>query len=262
MIRPALSTALAGVMLALACAARGDEVTRTPQALAQQTLNPLAYSLSVPVALSIGFGPHGDTRPTLSIQPLIPLPLTENWRLVTRSNLGIVHLPALDEATGLGDLDVSAFLTPARAGHWVWGVGPIVQLPTATDPALGTGKWSAGPTAVLVHVAGPWVNGILVSHLWSFAGSRGRQDVSLTQMELQVAYTHASGWYVQTNPTISYDWRAPSQQAWTIPVGLDVGRTFAVGARGISVQLGAYYNVEKPSGSPGWVLQTQISWTY
>lgn len=262
MIRPALSAVLAGTVLALTCAARAEEITGTAQSVAQQTLNPLAYSINLPVALTFGLGPDGDTQPTLSVQPLIPLRLTEHWRLVTRANLEVVHLPAPEGPTGLGDIDVSVFLTPARAGEWVWGVGPILQLPTATDTALGTGKWSAGATAVLVYVAGPWVNGILVSHLWSFAGPRRRQDVSLTQMELQLAYTHASGWYVLTNPTLSYDWQAPRRQAWTIPIGVDVGKTFTVGSRGMSLQVGAYYNVERPAGVPQWVLQTQLSWVY
>jgi len=50
----------------------------------------------------------------------------------------------------------SVFLSPARTGDWTWGIGPILQLPTATDEALGTGKWSAGPTLGLVYSAGPW----------------------------------------------------------------------------------------------------------
>ena len=109
---------------------------------------------------------------------------------------------------------------------------------------------------------GPWVNGILVSHLWSFAGRGSREDVSLTQVEVEFSYTFSNDWYIQTSPTFSHDWNAPSGERWVIPIGVDVGRTFTIGSQGITVQIGAYYNVKKPTGAPEWVLNTQLSWLY
>src|SRR5262245_1846989 len=189
MSRLIFSVTLCRLVLAAASAfpVRGQEAGGAPGTLAQQKLNPLAYSINLPATLSLGFGvgPHRDTEPTLNFQPRVPLGLTEDWRIVTRSNLSIIHVPAPEDVTGLGDIDVSLFLTPAKTAKWVWGAGPIFQFPTATDTALGTGRWSAGPTAALLYVDGPWVNGILVSHLWSFAGPSSRQDVSLTQIEVQ-----------------------------------------------------------------------------
>jgi len=127
---------------------------------------------------------------------------------------------------------------------------------------LGTRKWSAGPTAALLYVDGPWVNGVLVSHLWSFAGSANRQGVSLTQLEVQVSYTFQNDWYIQTNPTLSYDWRAPAGQDWTIPVGIDVGKVFSIGSHGLSVQAGTYYNVKRPDEASRWLLRAQLSWVF
>ena len=183
-------------------------------------------------------------------------------RFLTRSSLSILHVHDPQELTGLGDLDISLFVTPAHATTWVWAVGPIFEFPTATDLTLGTGKWSAGPTAGLVYVNGPWVNGIVASHLWSFAGPRTRDDVSLTQIEVLLSYTFANDWYVQTNPTMSHDWRAPRGQGWEIPVGADIGRSFKIGAHSVSLQIGAYYNVKRPAGTAEWSLETQISWVH
>jgi hypothetical protein len=256
------SVTLSCLVLATACAARAGEDGGAPGTLAQQKLNPLAYTINLPAMLSLGFEPHRDAQPTLNFQPRIPLGLTEDWRIVTRSNVPIIHLPEPEESTGLGDIDTSLFLTPAKAGKWVWGVGPIVQFPAATDTGLGTGKWSAGPTAALLYVDGPWVNGILVSHLWSFAGPSNRADVSLTQIEVQLSYTFSNDWYIQTAPTISHDWHAPSGQRWVIPIGADTGRAFKIGSHEMSLQIGAYYSVKKPAGAAEWVLQTQISWLY
>jgi hypothetical protein len=232
------------------------------ESLAQHKLNPLAHSLNLPVTLSFGFARGADAQPTLNFQPLIPFGLTGNWRVVSRSNVPIVHLPGAEGATRLADADVSLFLTPTHAAPLVWGVGPIIQLPTASDPALGTEKWSAGPTAVLVYAAGPWVNGILASHRWSFAGSDRREPVSLTQIEVKLSYAFANDWYVQSDQVLSHDWRAPRGQRWTIPIGVDVGRTFKIGVHGMSLQLGAYYNVKKPTGGADWTLQTQLSWLH
>lgn len=262
----ALRVTLSHLVLAAVCAlpARGEEAGGAPGTLAQHKLNPLAYSINLPATLSLGFGvgPRRDTQPTLNFQPRIPLRLTDDWRVVSRSNVSIIHVPGPEASTGLGDIDVSLFLTPARAATWVWGAGPIVQFPTATDTALGTEKWSAGPTAALLYVDGPWVNGILVSHLWSVAGRSSRQDVSVTQIEMQVSYTFSNDWYIQTSPTFSHDWNAPSGERWVIPIGVDVGRTFTIGSQGITVQIGAYYNVKKPTGAAEWVLDTQVSWLY
>jgi hypothetical protein len=142
-----------------------------PQTAAQQTLNPLANEIVLEVTPSLEFsaGPHLDAL-GLEFVPRGPIGLTEDWRVVTRSHLSISHLLGNEETTGLGDLDVAFFLTPARATKWMWGAGPIIQLPTATDVTEGTGKWSTGPTAALVYINGPWDNGVVVSHLWSVAG--------------------------------------------------------------------------------------------
>jgi len=257
--------ALLALALAAFCAlpARAQQAGGATASLAQQQLNPLANvtKLSATLNFDLGVGPERDTVPSLNFQPVIPFGLNEDWRIVTRSNVSIIHLPGPEQTTGLGDLSSSFFLTPARSGPWVWGAGPIVQLPTATDPILGSGKWSAGPTAGLVYVEGPWVNGILVSHLWSFAGSTSREQVNQTQIEVQVSYTFQNDWYIQTNPTLTYNWKPPGQ-GWTVPIGIDVGKSWSVGTQGLSLQAGAYYNVKKLDGAAEWLLRTQLTWVF
>ncbi len=38
-----------------------------------------------------------------------------------------------------------------------------MTFPTATESELGSGKWSAGPTAVGLFMDGPWVVGALTN---------------------------------------------------------------------------------------------------
>src|SRR4029077_12879059 len=71
----------------------------------------------------------------------------------------------------------------------IWGVGPIFQFPTASSPELGTGRWSAGPTAAVVYSEGPRFNAILAYQLMSFAGNRDRGSVNQTFLSLTSATT-------------------------------------------------------------------------
>jgi len=44
-------------------------------------------------------------------------------------------------ASGTGDIVASAFFSPAEPKHGlVWGVGPVFNLPTTTNPMLGSGQ--------------------------------------------------------------------------------------------------------------------------
>jgi len=145
-------------------------------------------------------------------------------------------------------LQASFFLTPAKATTWIRGVGPIFQFPTASSPELGTGRWSAGPTAALVYSEGPWFNGILGYQLMSFTGNRDRGTVNQTFLEPDVSYNFESGWYVQCEPSITYDWTAEAANAWTIPMGADIGKAFKLGSQYLSL---AGWRVRPPEASGG-----------
>jgi hypothetical protein len=233
----------------------------TPQDLAKIVHNPFEDFVKVQVQPTTGFsiGPHHNAGESLNIQPLIPFSLNARWDLMVRPSLSVTYSPSPHEQFGLGDLQSSFFLTPHGANVWIWGIGPIFQLPTATSDALGTGRWSAGPTAALVYSKGPWFNGVLTYQLMSFGGNRARGSVNQTYVEPQVSYNFESGWYVDCDPAMTFDWTADAANGWTIPVGADVGDAFNVGADGLSIQLGAYDLVERPSGAPQWIIRLQLT---
>jgi hypothetical protein len=111
--------------------------------------------------------------------------------------------------------------------------------PTATARQLGTGRWSAGPTAALIYSKGPWFNGVLAYQLMSFAGNRRRGSVNVTYIEPTVSYNFEGGWYAQIDPPISYDWTADIKDAWVLPVGADIGKAFNMGPQAFDLQLGS-----------------------
>jgi hypothetical protein len=245
---------------------RAQPATSQPAALSAQELtkeaiNPFAdeVKLTIGAAAGFGVGSRDNTGAATNLQPTLPLPLGSDWNVIAMPFLQAQYLPSPDETFGLTDSQLSLFLTPRRAGSWIWGLGPIFEFPTATDGDLGTGKWSAGPTGALIYSQGPWFNGVLASHLTSFAGKDSRDTVNLTSIELLASYTFESGWYVQTNPTITYDWTG---DAWTVPIGADVGTTLHIGSHSMTLQIGGYDLVERPSGSPAVIVRTQLTWQF
>jgi hypothetical protein len=234
------------------------------QELAIALHNPFADFVKVPIQSTTGFqlGPRHKVGDSVNIEPVVPFSLNGDWDLIALPSLTVTYLPSPHEQSGLEDLQTSFFLTPAKATTWIWGVGPIFQFPTASSSELGMGRWSAGPTAALVYSEGPWFNGILAYQLMSFAGNRDRGSVNQTFLERDVSYNFESGWYVQCEPSITYDWTADTANAWTIPMGADVGKAFKWGSRSLSMQIGAYDLLKRPDGSPQWIMRMSVTFLF
>jgi len=233
----------------------------TLQDLAKSVHNPFADFVKVPLQSTTGFsiGPHHNAGESLNLQPLIPFSLNAEWDLMARPSLSVTYRPSPHEQFGLNDLQTSFFVTPHNADKWIWGVGPIFQFPTATSDALGTGRWSGGPTAALIYSKGPWFNGVLAYQLLSFAGNRARGSVNQTYVEPEVSYNFESGWYVACDPPMTFDWTTNASNGWTIPIGADVGDAFNAGSHAMSFQVGAYDLARRPDGAPQWIIRVQLT---
>ena len=236
----------------------------TDQELAISVHNPFADFVKVPIQSTTGFqlGRDHKVGDSVNIEPLLPFSLNADWDLFARPSLDVTYLPSPHEQSGLGDLQTSFVLSPAKATTWVWGVGPIFQFPTASSSELGTGLWSAGPTAALVYSEGPWLNYILAYQLMSFAGNSDRGSVNQTYIEPNISYSFESGWSVDCDPAITYDWTAETPNAWTIPIGADVGNAFKMGSQDLSLQVGAYDLLKRPDGAPQWVARISVTFLF
>ena len=157
-----------------------------------------------------------------------------------------------DGATGLGDINYSLFFSPVKSETAIWGIGPSITLPTASDKELGSEKWSAGPTGVVLFQPKWGTFGGLVRHLWSFAGDSDRDDVNQTLFEPFVNYNLPEGWYLIADIIITANWEASSSNTWTVPLGGGIGKLFKIGDQAMNARTEAYYNVEKPDGAPDW----------
>jgi hypothetical protein len=229
--------------------------------LAKSVHNPFADFIKLPIEAETDFriGPRHNAGESINVEPTIPIPIGADLLLIARPNATMTYLPSPHEQFGLEDLQTSFFLTPLHAIKWLWGIGPILQFPTATGRQLGTARWSAGPTAALVYSNGPWFNGLLTYHLMSFSGDRARGSVNQTYIEPLVSYNFQSGWYAQCDPQMTYDWTATTGNAWVLPMGADVGKTLTLGPQALSLQIGAYDFLKHSSAAAQWEIRLQVT---
>jgi hypothetical protein len=238
------------------------------QDLAKASQNPIANLISLPIQnnTNFGIGPDDETQNILNIQPVWPVSLNENWNLITRTILPVVSQPGVltggeGRVNGLGDTTFTGFFSPKDSGDITWGVGPVFLIPTATDDALGSDKWGAGPALVVLTMPGKWVIGSLFSNVWSFAGS-GDQDVNLFTWQYFINYNLAGGWYLTSAPIITANWEAASGEKWTVPFGAGFGKIFKIGKQSINGSAQAYYNVDKPTYGADWTLRLQLQFLF
>jgi len=244
-----------------------DDEKAKAAALAKATLNPIASLISVPIQNNFdwGAGPNDDGfQYKLTVQPVIPISLNENWNVISRTIIPFVYQDnyiGTSSQSGLADTVQSLFFSPVKPtkSGWIWGAGPVLQLPTATDDRLGEEKWGAGPTAVVLKQQGHWTYGALVNHVWSFAGESGREDVNRSFLQPFVSYTTKTFTSLGLNTESSYDWE---RGQLTLPINLFTQQLLKVGKQPISLQLGGRYYAEGPSGAPEWGLRFQVSFLF
>jgi len=235
--------------------------------LARATQNPVASMISLPFQnnTNFKFGPEEKTQNILNIQPVIPVSLNDDWNLITRTIMPLISqpetYPGSSRTNGIGDTTFTAFFSPKDSGILIWGLGPVVLLPTATNDDLGNDKWGLGPSAVFLTMQGPWVVGSLLSQVWDVGGS-GDQDVDLFTWQPFVNYNLDNGVYLTSAPIITANWEAESGDKWTVPLGGGIGKIFRIGEQPVNLQAAAYYNVETPDNGADWQLRVQLQFLF
>jgi len=252
--------------------ARAEEKKETHDSgsLAKASQNPVAKMISVPFenVTSFNNGPEDAVGNVLSIKPVIPVNLTENWNLINRAIIPTIYqqerVSGEGDQSGIGDITYQGFISPAKPGKWIWGVGPQLSMPTGSA-RMTTDKWSLGPTAVLLTMPGHWVIGALVANIWSIGGATDSNapDVNMFSAQYFITYNMKGGWYLSTTPTITANWEEDdSSNRWTVPVGGGFGRVFKIGKQPVNAGLKAYYNVESPDEASDWNITASITFLF
>ncbi len=238
--------------------------------LAKLAQNPVGNLISVPFQnnTNLNFGPEKGTQNILNIQPVIPISVNDDWNIITRTILPVIWNPSLgpgDSATsGIGDTVLTAFLSPAKPGAWIWGAGPVVQLPTNSNAELGNKNWGLGPSAVVLHLekGSPWVYGVLANNIWSLSSNEQGGSYSTGLIQPFVNYNFPGGLYLVSAPILTVNWNADSGQKWTVPLGGGIGKIFHFDKLPVNTQLSAYYNVVTPDFGPNWQIRAQVQFMF
>jgi len=239
-----------------AAASPGGEADATETSLALKLRNPIADLITVPIEsdFEFGSGSRDALTYTLNVQPVIPFELTKDWLLVTRTIVPFIYQEGVaageQTKTGIGDITQSFFLSPSSLmGGWIVGAGPVFQYPSATDSAMGAGKWGAGPTAALVRQAGGTTFGVLANHIWSFAGDSRRGRANMTLVDPFISYTWTNDFMVEFDGESTFDWE---QKQWTVPLTAGVSQLVTFGEQPVSFGLAGRWYAEHAADGPEW----------
>ncbi len=156
--------------------------------------------------------------------------------------------------TGFGDMMYVALFAPSKGnkcgktgGTCLWGLGFDVGLPTATEDILGTGKYTAGPSALGVYIGPKWKYGALVTHFKDFASrDSDRADVNITNLQYLWYYSLSDTFSIGAAPNIIVNWEQTSGNKVTMPLGIGFNSTVNIGK--VPVRFGAelHYSVITP----------------
>lgn len=260
----------AALLAASMCAAAPVRAELSAEELAKLAQNPVGNLISVPFQnnTNFDFGPEKGTQNILNIQPVIPISVNADWNIITRTIVPVIWNPSLgpgiDGKDGVGDTTFTAFLSPAKPGAWIWGAGPVVQIPTNSNDQLGNKNWGMGPSVVVLHLehGDPWVYGALVNNVWSLSSDKRGGSYNNGMIQPFLNYNFAGGLYLTSAPVLTVNWKADSGQRWTIPVGGGVGKIFHFGKLPVNMQLSGYYNVERPDDAANWQVRAQVQFMF
>jgi hypothetical protein len=263
-----LSVPHQGFAQATSSAAEVGEKAEDGADLAKKLSNPVADLISVPFQYNYndGYGADGQGHQSyINIQPVIPISISPNWNLISRTIIPLVAqdglAPGAGSQSGVGNITQSFFLSPKAPTKdgLIWGMGPVIQIPTASDD-IAPAQWGAGLTGVALKQEGPWTVGGLANHVWSISDNDKYGSQSASFVQPFVSYTTPKATSFTLNTESTYNWET---EQWSVPINFVVSQVIKVGKQPIQLGLGARYWAASPDGGPdGWGARLQVTFLF
>jgi hypothetical protein len=198
------------------------------QAMAQASVENLQNTSNDPLTPKMAFEFHNYAQPVLTDRPasgadqgyfrfVLPHVLFGVDQMM-RASMPVVASSWDPEraVNGVGDFTIFN-LAVHYFGTVKTGIGPLLVVPTASSPALGTGKWQAGVEAVVSAPHSWGLTTILASYQQTFDGSL--QTVTAQPL---LFFNLPDRFYLRSTGIASF---ALGKNA-VVPVGLGLGRVF------------------------------------
>ncbi len=154
--------------------------------------------------------------------------------------------------TGIGDVNIlAANLFDTGSPGVSFGLGPQVNIPTATDDVVGSEKWSTGLANVYFNANSKTFQfGYLLTWAASFAGTDSREDVNLASFQPFLFYQLGGGTYLRSTGVVPYNIETDD---YSLPLGLGVGQVFARGKTVYNLFIEPQYSVADEGATwPQW----------
>lgn len=235
--------------------------------LAKKLSNPVSSLISVPLQYNYnsGFGNREGVQSYINIQPVVPISISPNWNLISRTILPVVSqsgfLPNGENQTGFGNITQSFFFSPKQptGGGLIWGVGPVLSIPAATD-GIANKQWGAGITGVALKQKGPWTVGILVNQIWSISDEDEFGSYSNAFLQPFVSYTTKKATSFGLNTESSYNGESGE---WSVPINFTVSQIIKIQKRPVQLTGGVRYWADAPAGGPeGWGARLGVTYLF
>lgn len=251
-----------GSALVLAQPARSED---DADELARKVSNPASFMISVPVHSDFDFGRWSDGNlfsGSIDIEPVIPFSLNADWNVISHTDFPFVYSDAAvsgGREFGLGDITQNFSFTPSTHGPLIWALGPQFSFPTATRDELGSGKFSMGPSGLLLLQTKALSIGLSASQMWSVFGNDSRPDVNESEVQPFIAWHIGKGRTISANLDYSYDWTA---ETWSLPVSLSFSKIVKLGEQTVSLSIGGKYWIDPDRNGSQWGIKAGMTFLF
>jgi hypothetical protein len=256
------------------------EVEASLRDIGRQINNPIGplWSLTFDNAITSqdGGGLDDDLDYSGTLQSFMPVGLSRlglgksawarEFRVVTQLSIPFFETAPLgpgsgdDRKSGFGDIQLVSILGPSRTSGWLWGIGPTFIFPSASNDALGQGKWQAGPAAVAGYLGSKWTAYLVAQQWWSFSGEDDRPRTRQLQLEYVLLRSLPNDWVIGMQPSMEVDWTESGGNKVLFPIGAGVGKTVRIGNLPVQIWVEADYYPVRPDdlSAPRWGIDIQI----
>lgn len=265
---PSWGVVIGVLLLAGSAAAQARSGHRERSDVTRQFQNPLPDLMTLRFINDVdaGVSDGREAELLLRVVALLPMRLSPHVNLVLQTVVPVRSRPPpspdTDRLNGLGNALQHALLGPTRAGPFLWAVGAVGDLPTATRSAFGTGHVAVGPSIILSYQTPAWTLGLNAWHLHSIAAPEGVRTVERTHFNPAVSYTLPSEVTLGVGTEGIYRWSAPAGERLTLPLMATLTRTTRVGRQNLNLTLAGRYFLARAPQSATWGLRLAVAFNF
>jgi len=199
-----------------------------------------------------GFGPENKSIHNLTLVPVYPERLSENWGIYGRMIIPFFSAPELlspdDYDIGLGDIRAEAFILTQFRKKIIFGPGLVGRFPTTTNKKNRLSEYGLGASFFVFAIHWPVTAGFLIRNEWSLTNNK----INILFSQPFIIYNLRKGWAILSSPLIRKDWQIERGSGWILPLGGGAFKIFTVGRQPMRLGLQAFVHVARPILGPKW----------